>query len=266
MPSPRFLPRWPLTGLTLLLAACAADPASMGAGPSPSLDGYWVVTDAFPAGAVTDMASAPRGQRIRLDAGMASDPAGRVCPWPAYGEGRAMLGDILGAASGGRLETEAKVLEVMCAGARFARYAVQADGSLLHRHGPWILRLENGEKLAADPAPMTPEPPMMMLAAPAEPHAPTPPATTVAPPAAAPVLVYLASYRTEAWARKGWTILAAQSASLKGLEPVTRDVEIKGKGKFVRLFAPARDDGAGKAICQDLGKALGECGVSGREK
>ena len=87
------------------------------------------------------------------------------------------------------------------------------------------------------------------------------------PHAAAPVLlVYLASYKTEAWARKGWGILTAQSASLKAVEPVTRNVEIKGKGTFVRLFAPAKDAADGKRICQELGKAIAECGAAGRDK
>ncbi|CAA7612357.1 hypothetical protein [Magnetospirillum sp. SS-4] len=251
-----------LAGL-LLLGACAAGPETMTAGPGAASGGIWIVTDAFPAGAVTDAASVPRGQRVRLDAAVAGDPAGRICPWPEYGESRTRLGDALGAArSGGELDREVVVLEVRCAGQRFARYAVQPDGSLLHRHGPWLLRLEHGEKLAGDPAPMTLEAPM-----------PTPPATASPPPPMAeihapppPVLVYLASYRTEVWARKGWTVLAAGSAGLRGLEPVTREVEIKGKGKFVRLFAPAPDAAAGKAICKDLGKVIGECGAAGREK
>ena len=79
------------------------------------------------------------------------------------------------------------------------------------------------------------------------------------------MLVYLASYKTEAWAKKGWGILAAQSASLKGLEPVMRSVEIKGKGTFVRLFAAAKDEADGKRLCKELGHAISECGAAGRE-
>jgi hypothetical protein len=257
--------RWGAVGGLVLLAACASDPNPTMSRPNPALDGIWVVTDAFPAGAVTDTASAPRGQRVRLDAGMASDPAGRLCPWPSFADHTARLGEAI-EASGGfpALDVMVAVLEVRCANAPFSRYAVLADGSLLHRHGPWLLRLEQGEKLARDPAPLSPaESPMVMMAAPVP---LPPPMAAEPPPSGPPVLVYLASYKTEAWARKGWTVLTGQSATLKGLEPVTRGVEIQNKGKFVRLFAPAKDIESGKAICRDLGKTLGECGVPGREK
>ncbi|RAU23098.1 hypothetical protein CU669_02735 [Paramagnetospirillum kuznetsovii] len=259
--------------VALLLAACSSGPTTMDS-PATAFGGTWVVTDSFPAGGVTDMGSSPLGQMVRMDAAMAGDVAGRACPWPSYGDSKGVLGSVVGAITSPlpqSLESPVGVLEVTCAGQRFATYAVLADGSMLTRHGPWLLRLEHGEKLAARPAPMAPEPSMapeahmapvahMAIAAPA--IAMDPPAA----PAAPPKLVYLASYKTEAWAKKGWGILAAQSASLKALQPVTHAVDLKGKGKFIRLFAPAADEAAGKRICHELGKAISDCGASGREK
>ena len=252
---------------TLALAGCAAEP-TMTAGPAGPRDGTWIVTDAFPAGPVADFGSAPRGQIVRLDAGMAGDAAGRACPWPSYRDTAMPLGVVLRAAGGNpTLAGTVPVLEVECAGQPFATYAVMPDGSLLDRHGPWLLRLERGETLAANPAPMVSDAAPMMLAPPTV-EPPPPPMAVVAPPAAAEpaMLVYLASYRTEAWARKGWGILSARSASLKSLEPVTRSVEIAGKGRFVRLFAPAGDAAGARRICRELGKAIAECGAAGREK
>lgn len=256
---------WPMVlGGVLALAACAAEP-SMQAAPG----GTWIVTDAFPAGPVTDPGSAPRGQMVRLDAAMAGDAAGRACPWPRYGGATLPLGTVLGAAgTTDRLAAPVSVLEVECAGQPFSSYAAMADGSLLTRHGPWLLRLEPGRILAANPAPMVPDaPPIMLVPPPAAPMpaaaAPSPSGTEPTPPPA--VLVYLASYRTEAWARKGWDILAARSAGLKAVEPVTRSVEVKGKGRFIRLFAPAKDAADGKRICAELGQAIAECGAAGRE-
>ena len=200
-----------------------------------------------------------------MEAGRAGDAAGRLCPSPRYGEGRAPLSAVTGATASDwpGLADRVATLTVDCAGKPFAIYAVMTDGTLLTRYGGWVLRLEHGEKLAANPAPMMAEPPAAPMAVAALPAAAPPVAAPPAP--AAGKLVYLASYKTEDWARKGWGILVGRSAALKAAEPVTKSVEIKGKGRFVRLFAGARDDGAGKAICKELGKAIAECGVAGRE-
>lgn len=256
----RFPPTLLPLGVLVLLGGCAAGPQPMDGGWHL---GTWIVTDAFPSGAVTDAASAPRGQTVPMDAGRAGDAAGRVCPSPRYGEERAPLSSVIGAAAADwpGMADQVAVLNVECGGKPFARYAAMADGALMTRYGGWVLRLEHGEKLAANPAPMVAEPA-------AAPMAVAPPAVTPPPPPAAEAprkLVYLASYKTEDWARKGWGILAGHSAALKASEPVMKGVEIKGKGKFVRLFAGARDDGAAKAICKELGKAIAECGVAGRE-
>jgi hypothetical protein len=227
-------------------------------------NGTWIVTDAFPSGAVSDAGSAPRGQAVPMEAGRAGDAAGRVCPSPVYVQDQAPLSAVIGASAPDwpGMADKVAVLKVECDGKPFATYAALGDGALVTRYGGWVLRLEHGEKLAANPAPMMAEPaapPMVVAAA----------VPVVLPPAPAPEaprrLVYLASYRTEAWARKGWGILAERSAALKASEPVMKDVDLKGKGKFVRLFAGAKDESGARLICKELGKTIAECGVTGRE-
>jgi hypothetical protein len=262
----------PLLGALALLGGCATSPQPM---DGAAHLGTWIVTDAFASGAVADSASAPRGQTIPMEAARAGDAAGRVCPTPRYVQDMAPLGSVIGAATpqAQRLAEPVRVLTVECAGKPFATYAVMRDGALLTRYGGWVLRLEHGEKLAANPAPMMADPaaPPMALAALPAPMPASPPAApaasaepTPAAPAAARTLVYLASYKTEAWAKKGWGILAERSATLKASEPVMKSVEIKGKGTFVRLFAGAKDDPSAKMICKELGKTIAECGVAGR--
>ncbi len=256
---------WSTAALGLLLAACAqsapeavptdaVSPPAVASTAAPG--GTWIVTDAFPAGAVIDAASTPRGQRLQMDADNAGDAAGRLCPAPFYRTATAPLGRMLVVGVDAVLDREVPVLEIDCVGRPFARYAALPDGSLLTRHGPWLLRLERGKALAANPAPMMPDSPVPAANAASAVTHDTPPS---------PTLVYLASYRTEAGAAKGWSILAAASASLKALHPVTRGVDIHGKGRYVRLFAPAGDAAAAKRICSELGKAIAECGTAGRE-
>jgi len=246
------------------LSGCAGQPDSAPSAPSDAARyrGTWIVTDAFPSGVVGDPASAPRGQSVPMEASRAGDPAGRVCLTPAYAEERAPLASVLGAAAPDwpGLGQVGPVLAVRCGAAPFASYAVMPDGALMTRYGGWVLRLEHGERLAARPAPMVAD------AAAAAAPPPPPPAASPAPVAEAPRrLVYLASYKTEAWAKKGWDILAARSATLKGSRPVVRTVDLKDKGRFVRLFAGVGDDGAARAICGELGKAIAECGAAGRD-
>lgn len=255
----------PLLGGLALLGGCATSSQPM---DGATHLGTWIVTDAFASGAVADAASAPRGQTIPMEAARAGDAAGRVCPSPRYVQDMATLGSVIGAAPSqeSRLTQSVRVLAVECAGKPFATYAMMGDGAMLTRYGGWVLRLEHGEKLAANPAPMMAEPaapPMVLAAMPAPMPAPAAEPAAAAP-VAAKTLVYLASYKTEAWARKGWGILAGHSATLKTSEPVMKNVEIKGKGTFVRLFAGARDQAGGKMICKELGKAIAECGVAGR--
>lgn len=252
-----------LCGLAAL-GACASEPSMEGAG---RFKGTWIVTDAFPAGSVTDAASAPKGQNVRLMDDRAGDAAGRLCLGPVYSETPKPSAEVLGVAGRPGLPDTLPTLTVRCGSGVFASYAAMPDGALLTRYGAWVLRLEPGERLAANPAPMVPEPAAapMQVAPPAE---PTPPPKTAAEPdkpAAPAKLVYLASYKTEAWAKKGWGILAARSATLKASQPVMKPVEIKGKGKFIRLFAGAKDEAAAKSVCRELGKTVTECGIAGRE-
>ncbi|KIL97320.1 hypothetical protein CCC_00381 [Paramagnetospirillum magnetotacticum MS-1] len=227
-------------------------------------NGTWIVTDAFPSGVVSDSASAPRGQAVSMEAGRAGDAAGRVCASPVYLQDQAPLSIVIGAAAPDwpGVADKVAVLRVECDGKPLATYAAMNDGALVTRYGAWILRLERGEKLAANPAPMMAEPaapPMAVAPVPAPVAAPPP------PPEAPRKLVYLASYKTEAWAKKGWGILAERSGTLKASEPVMKSVDLKGKGKFVRLFAGAKDDAGAKLICKELGKTIAECGVTGRD-
>lgn len=263
----RLSPVFPLIGSLALLGGCAASPQPMEGGSWRH--GTWIVTDAFASGPVADGGSAPRGQSVPMEANRAGDAAGRLCPSPRYGQDRARLASVIGAAAPDwpGLDEKVAILEVDCAGKAFATYAVMADGALLTRYGPWVLRLEHGEKLAANPAPMMAEPPAPPMAVAALPPAPPPAAAAPAEVSSAGPrrLVYLASYKTEEWAKKGWGILAGRSAGLKASEPVMKSVDLKGKGHFVRLFAAAKDDAAAKAICKELGKAVAECGVAGRE-
>lgn len=262
------LPLLSLGALTLL-GGCAASPQPMAGAWH---HGTWIVTDAFASGVVVDAASAPRGQSVPMEAGRAGDAGGRVCPSPRYAEDRASVASVIGASAPDwpGMADKVQVLMVECAGKPFATYAVMGDGALLTRYGGWVLRLEHAEKLAANPAPMMAEPvapPMVVAPLPTVPlpTAAEPPVAAASASAAPRKLVYLASYKTEDWARKGWGILAGHSAALKGAEPVMKTVELKGKGKFVRLFAGAKDDGAAKLICKELGKTIAECGVMGRE-
>jgi hypothetical protein len=262
------MPR-PLTVLAPLavlaaLAGCAGQPDADAPAPPDTARyrGTWIVTDAFASGAVADPASAPRGQPVPMEAARAGDPAGRICLTPAYAEERAPLAAVLGAAAPDwpGLGGSVPVLVVRCGAAAFARYAVTGDGVLMTRYGGWLLRLEHGERLAAKPAPMVAD-----AAAVAAPPSAPPSAASPVPAEAPRRLVYLASYKTEDWARKGWGVLAARSAALKASQPVTRTVDLKGKGRFVRLFAGVGDEAAAKAICGELGKAIAECGAAGRE-
>jgi hypothetical protein len=74
--------------------------------------------------------------------------------------------------------------------------------------------------------------------------------------------VHLASYRSEAAARKGWGNIEKKfSAPLSGLSPVIRRVDLgAGKGTYYRLFAgPVGDSGKANSICQQLKRSDQYC-------
>jgi hypothetical protein len=251
----------------LLLAACAGEPEHVEAvapqvetkavpeRPVPEImevaapGGRWVVTGAFPVGAVADMASAPRGQTIPLDEALAGEPGGGICRYPHYRTRTATLGSLLGGGEGVAFARSVTGLDVVCDGRILSTFVTMDDGSLHTRYGGWLLRLERaGTAAVAIPALLPP---------------------TIALQGAGPVpshLVYLASYNTEAGAKKGWGVLVAGSPTLARLSPVTRSVTLPGKGHFVRLFAAAHDAAEAQHICTEVKKAVADCGAAGREK
>lgn len=103
-----------------------------------------------------------------------------------------------------------------------------------------------GESTTAD---MPKEP--VMAAAPAKPDKRT--------------IVYLASYKTQAGAQTGWKILAQASPILAKQKPVTQNVDLGAKGKFVRLYGMAADEAERATICKQVGKRVDECGARNRE-
>lgn len=92
-----------------------------------------------------------------------------------------------------------------------------------------------------------------------------PPAPAAAPAQDKRTIVYLASYKTDATAQKGWKILAKASPVLAKQQPVTRAVDLGAKGKFVRLYGMAADEAERATICKQLGKRVDECGARNRE-
>lgn len=98
-------------------------------------------------------------------------------------------------------------------------------------------------------------------------HMPTEPMMAPAPTAMPDkrTIVYLASYKTEAAAHKGWKILAKASPILAQQKPVTHSVDLGAKGKFIRLYGMATDEAERTAICKQVGKRVDECGARNRE-
>lgn len=130
------------------------------------------------------------------------------------------------------------------------------------------------------PSPATPPAPTMTMApmadegtpamadaapnrAPPSQAAPQPPAppTVSSPSAPGRFRVHLASYRREADAERGWTVLSQRAPTLmQRLAPSTTVVDIPGRGRFVRLYGGAfATKAAAEAACFDLRRALGYC-------
>ena len=66
--------------------------------------------------------------------------------------------------------------------------------------------------------------------------------------------VHLASYRVTAGAQRGWEIISNDLSDILGAaQPITKGVEIPGKGYFVRLMAgPYDNHGAASATCAQI--------------
>jgi hypothetical protein len=270
------LPGLRAIALTLGLAACASAEPAPSAPPPPVVKvpgGLWMVTDIFESGrgAKDPGLAALIGQQVRLDVTEAGDVLGRTCAKPAYRQTEVSEAAFLGAVTRARefpqLRRPVITTEVSCGGEPFGTYAQWRDGSLMVRSGPLLVRLERAGS-AVVPARMAAIPPE---ASPPQ-HTPAPriipaPAALPAAPATsvAKELVYLASYHDEKQALRGWASLTATSPTLAGLKPETRPVDLKAKGKFIRLFAVAHGRDQARKLCAEIKAQSPDCGAAGRE-
>ena len=246
----------------LLLAACAAPQSSepmVAKVPAAPPGGVWEVTAAAEADPSASPLTSPYlGQKMMLSADVAGDPAGRICRSPVYQGWDSAPRRVLGnspAVAAARSDSVRPVLDVSCGEQPFGAYLSQPDGSLMTRVNNWVLTLNRVPDVPkpADPVAVTPLP-----ASPPEP----PPAL----PALSPqTLVYLASYRTEASAHKGWAVLAKASRILAVQKPMTQMVDLGKKGKWVRLYGMAANESERATLCRQLAKLVDECGARNRE-
>lgn len=256
-----------LTALTLALAlgACASEPdsvASAAAQPQPAQapGGEWVVVDDYAAEAVGAVKSPYLGQPVVLDAARAIDAAGRLCKAPQYWQSSAPADISLGHPAQPQAAHDPaprRTLAVTCDNAAFAVLVEQPDGTWLTRQNSWVLRL--GKPMPA---------PMPLVEAPhvAEPApAPAPEPVKAKPQHDPRTLVYLASYKSEAHAKAGFHTLAKASPILAKQQPTTQAIDLGKKGKWVRLYALAANEGERATICKQLGKRVDECGARNRE-
>jgi hypothetical protein len=87
------------------------------------------------------------------------------------------------------------------------------------------------------------------------------PAPMVAP--AGAVGLQLAAYRSEAMAKAGWgKFMESDGATLSGLSPAIKRVDIPGKGVFFRLFAAPMTPDQAKALCARLPALKGHCSIA----
>lgn len=254
-----------IAGLGLALGACASDPEMAApAAPQPQAiqapGGQWAVTADFAAESVGALTSPYVGQTVTLDADRAVDAAGGLCKTPQYWESTAPAAVSLGQPAQPQAAHDPaprRTIAVTCGGAAFAVLVAQPDGGWLTRQNSWVLKLDKPQ----------PKPVPLAEAAPAA----TPEPAPAHPPVAAPpkqdarTLVYLASYKTEAQARTGFKTLAKASPILAAQQPTTQAVDLGKKGKWVRLYGLAANEGERTTICKQLGKRVDECGARNRE-
>lgn len=246
------------------LAGCAdsepARPAAAVQTPATALQdvapllGPWTVVEVFASGPSRTTVPALTGQVVRLEPRDATDLLGRTCDSPGLTTVKTTRRDFFhyrtDKASGDG-DQPVTVLRLSCGGQPFGDYAAWGRDGLLAWNQGYYLRLERGKRAVAE-----------AVAAPAS-AAPAP-AADHAVEAGPPAALYLASYRSEASARIGWRDLAAQSPALAKLTPRMTPVALKGKGKFIRLFAEApAADFAG--ICRALKAQSPDCGASYRK-
>ncbi|MBC7953537.1 MAG: hypothetical protein H7Z12_17170 [Rhodospirillaceae bacterium] len=254
----------------LALSACAseADMPVLTAQPGVAAEapgGDWIVAQDYAAESVGVVTSPYLGQVVTLDQLRIVDAAGRLCKAPAYRESMAAAATALDnpaqpqAAQGSEPR---KVLTVTCDGQPFGTFVALPDGSWLTRINAWVLKLEKDLPKPVEMAKPEPAPVPMGMGA----HNMTQPAP---PPVAAKpdarTLVYLASYKTEAAAKKGFKTLAKASPILAKQQPVTQNVDLGKKGQWVRLYGLAATEAERGKICGQLGKRVDECGARNRE-
>lgn len=257
------------------LAACASSPETDMTAPQPQaaqpLAVSLEVIEDYAADSVGALKSPYLGQPVVLEADRAIDPAGRLCKTPQYWESQTSAEIILNKPPQPQAAHDPAprtALSVTCGNAPFLALVSQPDGSWLTRQGAWVLRIAAPAKPAAPamPLPLAEAPPP----APMPMTMPAPAATeTVKAPEPAKhdprTLVYLASYKTEAQAKAGFKALSKTSPILAKQKPVTQAVDLGKKGKWVRLYGMATDEGQRKAICAQVGKQVDECGARNRE-
>ena len=251
------------------LAACATQPETTAPQPQTAQPpaGPLEVIEDYAAESVGALKSPYLGQPVVLEAERAIDPAGRLCKTPQYWESQTSAEIILNkppqpqAAHDPAPRTS---LSVTCGNAPFLALVSQPDGSWLTRQGAWVLRIAAPAKPAAPamPLPLTEAPPPVPMPAPAATETIKVPEPAKHDPR---TLVYLASYKTETQAQAGFKALSKTSPILAKQKPVTQAVDLGKKGKWVRLYGLAADEGQRKAICAQVGKQVDECGARNRE-
>lgn len=249
-----------VTLAVVTVAACASEPATVATAPQPqpaqAPGGTWEVVADYAAESVGALVSPYVGQPMVLEAARAVDPAGRLCKTPQYWQSQAAAAEVLGHPAQPQAAHDPaprSVVTVTCDGAPFAALVSQPDGGWLTRQGAWVLKV-------AVPQPKP-------AAAPVALESPAPiPAPAAAKPRHDPrVMVYLASYKTEASARAGFKTLAKASPVLAGQQPITQAVDLGKKGKWIRLYGMAANPAERTALCKQLGKRVDECGAQNRE-
>ena len=76
--------------------------------------------------------------------------------------------------------------------------------------------------------------------------------------------VYLASYRKESLAMKGFAQIKAKSSALSDAKPVLKSVTLPKKGHFIRLFAEVEGAATADKVCNDLKTVIKDSCAPGR--
>ena len=119
---------------------------------------------------------------------------------------------------------------------------------------PPLVAKKTAPSAPAAPKSRVPPPPIAVKAPPAVPKAPVIAPAIPSPPRAPPVdSVHLASYRSAAAAKQGWTALTNKNDDVLGaLKPEIRKVEVAGKGTYYRLYAGPVASSSVAGLCRKL--------------